>query len=189
MSRIIYHDKRFDDSIKFLEKLYEKNDRFIPTFGREQTNGWVRRSLKLHDEIWMLGHGGPDGLYSRPNCGEWFDRHLISSRHVNFLRGDKKLFGMWCYANSFAEKYDLKGLFSGMIISERTEAEWVLGIRPSQKVIDACNEKIVDVLSSLLSEYDFSEIPKLLAGYERGDEPKYESMINNFNFNSWHYYK
>ena len=186
MSRIIIHDKKYDKSIEFLEKLYGRES--VDVLNREASKSKITRSIMNNDEIWMLGHGGSDGLYSRHGYSQWaFDRYLIDSKNVCHLRG-KKLFGMWCYANKFAEKYKLNGLFSGMIISEQTEAEWVLGLRVSKETIENCNRKLVKILNVYLRTHDFSEIPMLMVNHKRENETDDERKINDFNFKSWYYY-
>lgn len=187
MSKIIIHDKEHDSSIVFLEKLYEREPWVLPTLGRNLSKSKITRSIMNNDEIWMLGHGGSDGLYSRHDHTQRFDKYLISSRNVQHLRG-KKLFGMWCYANKFAQEYKLNGLFSGMIISEQTEAEWVLGLRVSKETIENCNRKLIKILNVYLKTHDFSEIPDLMLKHKRENETDDERKINDFNFKSWYYY-
>ena len=188
MSKIIIYDKDHDESIQFLKELYENGPSWHPSpLGRDASKSLITRRIKNNDEIWMLGHGGSDGLYSRHDFTQMFDRYLISSRNVQHLRG-KKLFGMWCYANRFAQKYRLNGLFSGMIISEQTEAEWVLGLNVKKKTIENCNRKLVDTLNMYLETQPFEEIPTLMANHDRGEETDEERIINDFNFKSWYYY-
>ena len=62
----------------------------------------------------MLGHGTPDGLLG-------FYRLVIDKFHADLLR-TKECVGIWCNADMFFTKYNLKGFYSGMIISEYDEA-------------------------------------------------------------------
>ena len=81
------------------------------------TKGQVSRAIRDADELMMLGHGNPFGLFSTPNKKGQYVRQLVNGDLVEFLR-DKTCIGIWCYANEFAQRYGLHGLFSGMIISE-----------------------------------------------------------------------
>ena len=65
--------------------------------------------------------------------------HDYTYKHVQFLR-DKACIGIWCYANKFAEKYRIHGLFSGMIISGLQEAI-DLGVPATKEEIDMEIEK------------------------------------------------
>ena len=94
--------------------------------------------------IMMLGHGNKYGLFSKPNKIGKQERFLITDRHVQFLRG-KTCIGIWCYANMFAEKYKLHGLFSGMIISELQEAI-DLEVAATKEEIDREMEKFANRL-------------------------------------------
>lgn len=71
---------------------------------------------KEKDLVILCGHGSPRGLFNK----EW-NGFIIDERSVQFLR-NKKVIGSWCYASEFADKYDLKGFFTSMFISNRDEA-------------------------------------------------------------------
>lgn len=64
----------------------------------------------------MLGHGSGSGLFDHNWMG-----YCIDSTMVQFLR-DKKCVGIWCHASDFARRYDLKGFFTSMFISNKCEA-------------------------------------------------------------------
>lgn len=79
----------------------------------------VRKELKVtppNTTVIMLGHGSPTGLFN-----ENWQGYSVDSSVVNLLR-DKKCVGIWCYASEFAMKYDLKGFFTSMFISNKFEA-------------------------------------------------------------------
>lgn len=75
----------------------------------------LKEAIKRHDVIIMMGHGSEHGLFAGEN------RMLIDSTLVYLLR-EKLCCGIWCNADEFFKKYQLRGLFTGMIISEDLEA-------------------------------------------------------------------
>ena len=62
----------------------------------------------------MMGHGYEHGLYG-------FGKVIIHSKLVYLLR-EKICIYIWCYANMFCRQYDLKGIYTDMVISELEEA-------------------------------------------------------------------
>jgi hypothetical protein len=62
----------------------------------------------------MLGHGSGIGLFG-------FGRIYIDSTYVYLLR-KKETICIWCNADVFVKKYELKGFNTGMIISDFEEA-------------------------------------------------------------------
>lgn len=78
----------------------------------------VTRELRVTsaDTVMILGHGSPSGLFTH----DWHG-NAVDARHVHYLR-NKKCIGVWCYASEFAIKYDLKGFFTSMFISNKWEA-------------------------------------------------------------------
>jgi len=81
---------------------------------------WVEEEIKQHDRIMMMGHGSPSGLFSVGQFpGTW--GFIIDENTVPFLQGKECIF-IWCNADRFVEAFDLRGLYSGMFISEVTEA-------------------------------------------------------------------
>ena len=53
---------------------------------------------------------------------EKLNSYLIDSEMVHLLR-DKEIIGIWCNASNFAYKYDLKGFFTSMFISNEKECK------------------------------------------------------------------
>ena len=66
-------------------------------------------------KIVLIGHGTEYGLLN-----EKLNGYLIDSEMVHLLR-NKIVIGIWCNASSFASKYDLKGFFTSMFISNEKE--------------------------------------------------------------------
>lgn len=101
-----------DHSTKFLEDIYVGLD---CTVHRTMKN--PLHLIKQHDRIICLGHGTENGLLQIPYNGSF----VVDSRHVQLLRERECIF-IWCHANLFMKKYDLKGFATGMFISEMDEA-------------------------------------------------------------------
>ena len=152
-----------DPTTRVLSRLYESREDFLLRITEDSTKGEVRRSVREADQIMMLGHGNPFGLFSTPNKKGKYVRLLIDSDYVQFLR-NKACIGIWCYANEFARQYGLQGLFSGMIISELHEAE-ENNIPATKEEIDTEMEKFVDRLKFCIETYELHDVPaRMLVG-------------------------
>lgn len=78
-------------------------------------NDTIAELLKDHNRIIALGHGCESGLFGA--LGMMIDSGLVS------LLMDKELIFIWCNADQFMREHQLKGFYSGMFISECTEAD------------------------------------------------------------------
>ena len=140
MKTLIIHPK--DITTDFLCATYDGLDVKVirdPQFRKSQ----LRRQIKAHDRIIMMGHGMPYGLLAGGN------RVMIDSNFVNDLR-NKTCIGIWCYAGDFFTKYGLSGWSTGMFISEESEAIYE-GVHAQTQQIDQSNE----YFSKLCNESDF----------------------------------
>lgn len=128
MKTLVIHPK--DYSTDFLSHIYEGKDYTVIT--ENPSNSQLRKQIIEHDRIIMLGHGDARGLFGHK-------RMLIHAQHVNFLR-EKEVIAIWCHADEFIKKYNLKGFYTGMFISEIDEAyyESVYGVTTNE--IDTSNE-------------------------------------------------
>lgn len=170
-----------DPSSQFLSLLYETGDNVSYRITESSTNSEVVRALRENDVIMMLGHGNPYGLFSKPNKKGQYERFLITGRHVEFLRG-KTCIGIWCYANQFAERYGLHGLFSGMIISELQEAI-DLNISTTKEEIDEENVKFALRLKECVENYGLEEIPERMKCLD-----DVQSELTKFNYGNLFYH-
>ncbi len=139
-----------DITTRFLGKIYEGCDYTVIT--RHPGKTPLKELIKSHDRIIMMGHGDDKGLYG--NTG-----HIIHSNLVYLLR-DKYCVCIWCNADVFVEKYDLKGLYTGMIISEVEEA-LMFGINPTYHEVEFSNllfaeqmRKVIDNDTYIDLDYD-----------------------------------
>ena len=171
-----------DLTTRVLSRLYESREDCLLRITEKSTNSQIRQAIKNANQVMMLGHGNPFGLFSTPDKNGVYSRHLINSDHVQFLRG-KPCIGIWCYSNEFAKRYGLHGLFSGMIISELHEAE-ENSILATKEEIDLEMEKFVTRLRSCIEKYDLKEVPQIMATSDY-----FKSELNKFNYRHLFYYE
>lgn len=148
MKTLVIHPK--DDSTDFLSHIYKDKDFTI--FTENHSNSELRKLLKNHDRIIMLGHGTQDGLIGHR-------RLIITSNDVATLR-EKEIVAIWCNADEFVKKYGLKGFYSGMFISEEVEAiyEGVYGVSVAE--IEKSNNDFAKILGKYLDSGNILEAVK-----------------------------
>lgn len=171
-----------DPTTQVLSLLYQQREDMRMLITERNTSSDVQRAIRADDVVMMLGHGNEYGLFSKPDKNGDYRRFLITDRHVQFLR-DKSCIGIWCYANKFAEKYKLHGLFSGMIISELQEAI-DLGIPATKEEIDKEIEKFTIRLKDCIETYGLEKTP--LRMKELDDV---HSALTKFNYDKLYYYE
>lgn len=111
MKTLVIHPT--DESTDFLCKIYK--DRDWTVINKKGSKKLLKEAIKSHDRIIMMGHGCDRGLFDSN-----FDT-VIDSNFVYLLR-EKECISIWCNSDIFFLKYGLKGLYTGMIISEYGEA-------------------------------------------------------------------
>lgn len=128
-STLVIHPK--DVTTDCLSVIYENQDwdliRSPATLDQD-----VRDQIASHSRIIMLGHGSPDGLLCPGFRGQIycrFGRYIIDHSHAELLK-DKDTFSIWCNSDEYFRTHDMRGLHTGMIISEVTEEYAVLGKAP-----------------------------------------------------------
>ena len=171
-----------DPTTRFLSVLYDTREDLTSHVTETSTNSDVIRAIRASDTIIMLGHGNEFGLFSKPSKNGKYERFMITDRHVQFLR-DKTCIAIWCYANQFAERYGLHGLFSGMIISELQEAI-ELGIPATEDEIYKERERFALWLKNCIEAYSFEEIPARMKSLDDT-----QSELTRFNYSNLYYYE
>lgn len=87
----------------------------------------LKKLIKSHDRIIMLGHGTPAGLLAGGYIaeGHWvrFHHFIVDVSFANVLKG-KETFSIWCNSDAFFRFHKLPGLHTGMIISEVGEEQY-----------------------------------------------------------------
>ena len=140
MKVLVIHPQ--DSSTDFLIPIY-MNLKSFPDFNDVtivrggMTREEVDKLIPEHDRIIMMGHGSPMGLFSVgqfPNSRGF----IIDSSSVSLLQNKECIF-IWCNADQFVNKHNLKGLYSGMFISEVMEANYCGLPGIPQEVVDESN--------------------------------------------------
>lgn len=133
-----------------------------------------------NERIMLLGHGSDKGLFSRtddtqPDC---FDRLLVYHPHAYYLRRHgPNLVGVWCHADLFARREGLHGLFSGMIVTEMSEADQYQVDTTPQELAEE-NVRLFRRLRLLLDEgVPFTDIPGRLQAMDEA-----HTSLTNFNY-------
>lgn len=129
MKTLVLHP--WDSTTRFLEVIY-KGKGFTEVRARP-SNSKMKRLIKSHDRIIVLGHGTEKGMFDT-NSVIWID-----SRLVYLLREKKNSVYIWCNADLFVEKYKLDGFYTGMIVSDYEEAQ-IYGVSHKRDDIDISNE-------------------------------------------------
>lgn len=184
---IIIHPN--DDSTRFLKRLYSGyGEQMLLT--EENNNKAIKEALMNENDnriLMMLGHGCPQGLFAPrkdknyQNGIDQFGRLIINASHVQMLR--KKLcIGIWCYAVDFARKYNLHGLFSGMIISELEEAQDCGMYEFTAPEIQMYNQDFAETLYDCINKYPLNEVPQAMEKYISNP-----NRLEQFNYSNLYY--
>ena len=140
MKTLVIHPK--DSSTDFLIPIYmnlksfpDFNDVTIVRGGMSKDE--VKEQIKQHDRIMMMGHGSSNGLFAVGQFDGKFG-FIIDHKTVPLLQNKECIF-IWCNADRFVEANNLRGLYSGMFISEIMEAAYCGLPNTPQEVVDESN--------------------------------------------------
>ena len=155
MKTLVIHPK--DTTTDFLSDIYSEKDWLV--ISDNPSKKYLKEQIKSHDRIIMMGHGTEHGLIG-------FKRFIIDSTLVYLLK-EKKCIFIWCNADQFVKKYDLKGFHTGMIISEIDEA-YYYGIRSNYQFINESNKDFATAIKESIDEVDM--LDKAISLYEGNSE-------------------
>ena len=145
MKTLVIHAE--DSSTDFLCPIYQTiEDKTVLRKGFTKKD--VAEQIKIHDKVIMLGHGSLDGLFSVGQF-ETDNSLIIDSSLISLLAEKEENIYIWCHANKFVERYNLKGFYTGMFVSEFLEVVYCQLPLVVDKVIDESN----DGFSSIVSKY------------------------------------
>jgi len=145
MKTLVIHPE--DKSTDFLRPIYQ-NIKGATVLTKDVSSARLEKEIRAHDQILMMGHGTPSGLMNVARVGE--GAFAIGKQHVEILRNKRCIF-IWCNADQFVERYQLKGLYTGMFISEVSEAIFCK-VPADQGTVDASNFRFADLLGNVLTE-------------------------------------
>ena len=140
MTTLIIHPD--DRSTDFLRPIYQDLKHKTLITGPITRDG-LHALIKAHDRIIGLGHGSPSGLFNMSSNG--FGSYVLGASEVEVLRG-KELVSIWCHANQFMERHRLNGLYSGMFISEVSEARYYGLNEVTQADVNESNDAFARIL-------------------------------------------
>lgn len=174
-----------DRTTEMLSILYEGlGARVIESYRSNKEIGYQLRHTSLSERIMLLGHGSDKGLFFRKNDKEeGFDGIIVGHPLAYCLRKHcGGIIGIWCHAVEFAKKEGLHGLFSGMIISEMSEAE-ENGVDTDKESMDRTNRIMFIQLRRLLDDgTPLHEIPERLKALDTT-----QSELSQFNYERFYY--
>lgn len=145
---VIHPDDRSTD---FLTPIYEN----IPNkkvLRGGYTYDEVQKMIEEHDRIIMLGHGSPYGLFS---MGQFmtFGGYIINHNMVSVLENKPECVFVWCNADMFMNQNPtLKGFYSGMFISEVSEANYMGLYGMDQETVNQSNNGFSEILGKFSNE-------------------------------------
>ena len=156
MKTLVIHPQ--DSSTDFLIPIY-MNLKSFPDFNdvtviRGGSKEEVDEQIQLHDRIMMMGHGSPQGLFA---VGQFGMQGMIIGHSTVPLLQNKECIFIWCNADRFVETHNLKGLYSGMFISEVGEANYCDLPGTSQDTVTESNDFFAIELGSV-SERSLDEM-------------------------------
>ena len=159
MKTLIIHPS--DRSTDFLRPIYQPLKQYTIITGG--TRKEVNSLIKTHDRIIMMGHGAPSGLFS---VGQFEGAYIIDFNSVPLLKAKECVF-IWCNADQFVNRWDLKGLYSGMFVSEVGEA--IMTGLPSvqQSTVDESNDTFAELLGEGMHRDLYHAYHRMMNTYEQ----------------------
>lgn len=150
----------------------------------DYSDGQIRNLLSqtpAQEQVMLLGKGSRRGLYAPQE--DLTDRLVIGHAEADLLhRHNGNIVGIWRHADKFAKRMGLHGLFTGLIITDRHEAEHY-GIMTLQHLIEEANLHLFSTLRNLLdSGTSLCDIPQQMYRSEA-----HASCLLTFNYSEIFY--
>ena len=162
MKTLIIHAE--DSSTDFLCPIYQAiKDKTVLRKGL--TKNEIAEQIKIHDKVIMLGHGSPEGLFS---VGQFKTNNslIIDSSLISLLAEKEENIYIWCHANKFVERYNLKGFYTGMFVSEFLEVVYCQLPLVEDNVIDESNDGFSKIVSKYVNDSKSDLYKKVLEEYQ-----------------------
>ena len=145
MKTLVIHPS--DYSTDFLKPIYEGvENKTVITQGKSREE--MIELIESHDRVLMMGHGSPSGLF-----GIGFNRmFVVDNGLVEHLNKKENNVFIWCNADRFVERFQLKGLYSGMFISEVSEASYCGLPGIPQSTVNESNKAFAKWLGEVINQ-------------------------------------
>jgi hypothetical protein len=135
-----------DETTDFLKPIYAKiENKTVITGGFTKTE--IINEIIKHDRIMMMGHGMPEGLLSVGQFEGYDFSFIIDNSTAELLKSKSDSVFIWCHADRYVRKNNLTGFFSGMFVSEASEAN-IFQLPTEKKLIDESNNRFSEILST-----------------------------------------
>jgi len=170
MKTLVIHPE--DKTTYFLKAVYSKLKNY--TLITSGSKNEVNRAISSHDRIMMLGHGSSSGLLS---VGQFEGIYVIDSETAPLLK-EKECVFIWCHADKFVKAHGLKGLFSGMFVSEVVESRLVGIGKVPQEIVDESNSIFSYNLGLGIGRDLYHAYHRMMNVYERLAET---NVVANYN--------
>jgi len=118
MKTLIVHPE--DETTRFLNGIYATLTSKTVIKGGI-TKAELQKHIDTHDRVIMLGHGSPMGLLSVNKFTDC-NAYIIDNLMVESLRKKTNNIFIWCNADEFVHRHSLQGFYTGMFMSEVSEA-------------------------------------------------------------------
>ena len=181
---LVIHPK--DKTTAMLSALYEGLEAQVVDDCRSTKEmGYLLHHVFTQERIMLLGHGSGKGLFYRADDSkEGFDKIIVGHPHAYHLRKHGgNIVAVWCNADQFARAEGLHGLFTGMIVSELSEA-LLYQVETTQEELDRENVKLAMRLRTLLdARIPLNEIPKRMLAMDDVHSP-----LTTFNYKNFFYF-
>lgn len=178
---LVIHPK--DKTTAMLSALYEGLEAQVVDDRRSTKEmAHLLHHVSTQERIMLLGHGSDKGLFFRADDSkDEFDKIIVGHPHAYHLRKHGgNMVAVWCNADQFARAEGLHGLFTGMIVSELSEAQ-LYQIETTQEELDRENVKLAMRLRALLDErIPLCEIPDRMRAMDDAHTPLTMFNYNNF---------
>ena len=182
---LVIHPK--DKTTAMLSALYDGLEaQVVIDYRTTKEMGRLLHHVSTQERIMLLGHGSDKGLFFREDDSKnEFDKIIVGHSHRYHLHNHgSNIVAVWCNADQFARAEGLHGLFTGMIVSELSEA-LLYQVETTQEELDRENVKLARRLRTLLDErIPLSEIPKRMLAMDDIHSP-----LTTFNYNNFYYWR
>lgn len=180
---LVIHPK--DKTTAMLSALYDGLEaQVVADYRTTKEMGRLLHHVSTQERIMLLGHGSDKGLFFREDDSKnEFDKIIVGHSHRYHLHNHgSNIVAVWCNADQFALAEGLHGLFTGMIVSELSEA-LLYQVETTQEELNLENVKLARRLRALLDErIPLSEIPKRMLAMDDVRSP-----LTTFNYNNFYY--